>query len=197
MKLKLASASLLLASCLPASTIQLVAAGPFNDGHDYVLPYTLSVDGHLYDAACYDFFDSGAIGQIWSANLLSVYQAAAQGKFSAVLNSLSKYQTIARLYSLAPDADKVNLQHAIWAVFDPEAFPITGEMAGLYARADALNVSGFDYSRYIFIENSSGVQTFVIDSGPAVAEPPTYVLFISLGLCGLILGAGLKAIRGT
>ena len=161
-----------------AATVQLVSAGPANDGAYYVLPYNLSVDGVHYDAACYDFYGTEAVGQTWQADVLTLDQAQSSGRFSSVAGSAQKYQDVALLMSLYPGANQVELQHLIWSVFAPGAFPyLSSTMVALRQQADELRV-GFDYSGYRFVEGT-GVQPFVINIVP---EPSTGWIFLGLGL---------------
>jgi len=159
--------------------VTLTGAGPVNDGNDYVLPYELSIDGLPVSADCYDFFDEVQQGQTWQANELTLAEAASYGQFSGLNNALVDYEDVAWLSSQATPTQQsqIDLQHAIWNVFDPGQFGITPGMA-YYLTSLALaqpyfaNDSFANFDNYTFVEaipspDSSLPQAFVIQSGSA------------------------------
>lgn len=131
----------LCAASLGATTITLEGVNGDTDGSYYVAPYTLIVGGTTFNAACYDFFSPSEIGQTWEANVITLDQAAAGGKFAANPDALRKYQTVAVLFSFSTTSlqDKIDLTHAIWNVFSPGVFPSTVGMQEYAARAASLN----------------------------------------------------------
>jgi hypothetical protein len=183
-------------------TVTLAGAGPVNDGVDYVLPYQLTIDGQgPYDADCYDFFDNVNLGQSWQANELTLNQAAISGAFSGTSghgvgsNALADYEEVAWLSAQATPTSQsqVDLQHAIWNVFDPGAFAVTTGMQqilGNLAAAQASSYNGFSFADFLFLEATTGSsgdgdfpQAFVLETGgntggvnPVAPEPGSVVL---------------------
>ena len=195
-----ASALLLTGMILSADSISvtLIGAGPVNDGTDYVLPYQLSVGGTTYYADCYDALDEIQVNQTWQANELSLNEAAASGQFSTDGDALAGYQEIAWL-SAQPtptDQSQIDLQHAIWSVFDPAQYTISPGLQASFNAAEANNFIGFDFNEYMFLEAIPGsnplAQAFVIDTpvqGSEGVDPPdspepggTVPILIGLGL---------------
>lgn len=184
------------ASLSSAATVTLTGVNGVSDGADFVLPYELSIDGVLTAADCYDFFDGVSIGQTWEAELLTIDQAAEHGRFSASTDALHGYQLVAALSSLATFGaqDQIDLQHAIWSVFDPGVFAATAGVSGYLSAAES-QLSTLDYGRFRFVE-AAGVQTFVIDPPSETPEPSTLALFgggLLLMLGRNILSTGTKA----
>jgi hypothetical protein len=194
-------------------TVTLTAAGPVNDGIDYVLPYQLTIDGQVpYDADCYDFFDDVNLGQSWQVNELTLNEAATSGAFSGTSghgvgsNARADYEAIAWLSSqVTPTAQsQINLQHVIWNVFDPGTFAVTTSMQqilGNLATAQASNYNGFSFADFLFLEGTTGTsgdgtfpQAFVIDTGrdttgdnPVAPEPGSVVL-LGIGVALIAIG---------
>jgi hypothetical protein len=209
-----AFALLLLAATLAADSINvtLTGAGPANDGSYYVLPYQLSVGGTDYDADCYDAFDQVQINQTWQANELTLSEAATYGQFSGDSNALTGYEEVAWL-SAQPatnEASQVDLQHAMWNVFDPGAnFAVSTTLEHSLGAAEANGFSGFDFSNYVFLEAVPGTdglaQAFVLympggggQNPSSSAEPGGIVpLLIGLGLLGTYKAGALSAATGT
>jgi len=171
-----ASALLLTGAILSAGSISvtLIGAGPANDGNYYVLPYQLSVGGTDYDADCYDAFDQIQINQTWQANELTLSEAATYGQFSGDSNAVTGYEEVAWL-SAQPAAltnetteqSQVDLQHAMWGVFDPGAdFAVSTTLEESLGTAVANGFPGFDFSNYVFLEAVPGTgglaQAFVL-----------------------------------
>jgi hypothetical protein len=210
-----ASALLLTGTILSADSINVtfLAAGPANDGTYYVLPYELNVGGTDYNADCYDAFDEIQLNQTWQANELTLNQAATYGQFSGDNDALTGYEEVAWL-SAQPtptEASQVDLQHAIWNVFDPAAdFTVSTTLQDALATAEANGFAGFDFSSYVFLEAIQGTgslaQAFVINSGasgsgqnPASAPEPggTVPILIGLALIGLSRMDGLSEATAT
>ncbi len=208
------SALILTATFLKADSVDvtLTAAGPANDGVDYVLPYELSINGLLTPADCYDFFDEVTVGEQWQANELTLSEAAQFGAFSGAAydngsTALDNYEEVAWLSSqpTSTEQNQIDLQHAIWNIFDPGAFAVTsGMQTYLTGWQSALN-TGLDpswFDDYLFVEATSGApgdgtfpQTFVIETGsgqnnssPTTPEPGSIVL-LSIGVALLWIGA--------
>lgn len=157
-------------------TVTLQSVG-VSDGVNNVLPYTLLVDGSPYSAACYDFFDPVSVGQTWQANELTLAQVVSGGRFSGSPNALAGYELIAVLATLpAPLAvDQIELQHALWNVFDVGRFLVTPELSA-YVSLATVQIPGFDFSNTVFLEGIKGteVQAFVgVSHAP---EPATWAM---------------------
>jgi hypothetical protein len=188
-----------------ADNIQFVGAPTgVNDGHDYVLPYEIAINGVDELVTCYDIFDDVSVGDKWKANLLSLSQASATGFFSTDQGALAGYEEIAWLdvQTYANTAQQIGLQYAIWNIFGTA--PTTAASLAYAAQAKAAAASGyqgFSFNNVRFIEQIGGVagkngteQAFVYWETPAAAgsntslatpEPATFYLVL-LGLVSMV-----------
>lgn len=181
-----------------SSLITLTGVQGTSDGADYVLPYHLTIQGiqnsaggDTFDATCYDFFDTMSIGESWQANLLTVDQAATSGKFAGDPDALSNYKLVAALSSFYTPATtpqgQIDLQHAIWDVFDPGQFTVDAGMHGYLDQANGISGS-LDYANFVFVESTvPGIQEFVIDPVPVSDTPEPGTLLMALGGMALVL----------
>lgn len=213
-----ASALLLTGTILSADSISvtLIGAGPANDGTYYVLPYQLSVGGVDFNADCYDAFDEVYLNQTWQANELTLNRAAAYGQFSGEADALTGYEEVAWL-SAQPtptESSRVDLQHAIWNVFDPAAdFTVSTTLQQSLTAAEANGFAGFDFDNYMFLEAIQGsgslAQAFVIyapgygtgggGQNPAQTPEPggTVPILIGLALIGVSRMHGISGATAT
>lgn len=180
-------------------SVTFVNGGSVNDGSSSVLPYQIKINNVAITATCYDIYDHVTDGQMWTANLLTLGEAATTGFFSTVANAYAKYQSIAWLsaqtYSTAQN--QIDLQHDIWNVFDPGTYTVT---AGMQTYLNALtvaqnnNYAGFNFGTFRFLEQVGGVpgngstaQAFVV--GGQAPEPGT-IAMLAGGL--LLIGVGTR-----
>ena len=185
--------------------IVLTAAGPANDGVDYVLPYQLSINGVLTEADCYDLFDDVSVGEHWQASELTLNQVAQSGAFSGAAydhghTPLANYEEVAWLsFQSTPTTQaQVDLQHAIWNIFDPGTFGTTAGMQTYLTNWNNAYNAGFStsyFDNYRFLEAASGTprdgsfpQAFVFltagaqnNNGPVTPEPDS-IVFLLIGL---------------
>ena len=184
--------------CAQADTLPITFIGAptgVNNGVDYVLPYQLSINGVLTSAICYDIFDDVTPGQTWTANVLTVEQAAATGQFSSIPSALQAYKEIGFLSQQITSSpqNQIDLQQDIWNIFAPGTYTVS---AGMQTYLNLLTTSAFttfNFASVGFLEDvnqSTGrAQAFVIDPPIAgTAEPGTLILFA--GGC-VLLAAGL------
>ncbi len=168
----------------PSVQVTLEGTGGVSNGADDVLPYDLSIDGHNILADCYDFFDTITVGESWTANIDTLAQAAASGKFSGDPGALQGYELIGILSTLpTPTAQsQIDVQDDMWNVFDPGKFVVASDMASDLSIANA-EIPTFDFSRVEFIEPTQGenVQAFVTSDAPE----PASCLLIAMGLIAL------------
>jgi PEP-CTERM motif len=188
---KFAFSFLLVAGLLCASpittTVKLVDVGhpAQDDGHYYVGPYDLLINGQTVAALCIDFSDHTSTGTSWTA-----YVSDVGGDISHTYHPTFdvKYQEEAYLYSLItqPGADRKDIQHAAWA--------ITG---GYYANSDAQyyvnlaknNYDTLDLAGYQIVSGinwNNHEQEFLIYNPPCdpVAPEPASLGLFGLGLAG-------------
>ena len=173
----------------PISRVTLLDAGapPVYDGANYVGPYTIELNGRDVPALCIDFADDSSVGDEWD-----VYVNALDRSLAKAYHPLArvKYEEEAYLYSMSvrPDADRIGIQHAAWAIFYQE-YAADRDGAGWMERAEA-NYGSVDPGRF---EILSGVQAqagarkqeFLI--GTAVPEPRLLQLLVGLATIGLAL----------
>jgi hypothetical protein len=152
-----------------------------NDGADYVLPYQVKINGVLTDATCYDIFDSVVGGQSWTANALTLNQAAATGQFGGGAGSLTGYKEVGFLSKQTTNSaqNQVDLQHDIWNVFGSGTYSVTTGMQHYLDLLATPAYANFDFSGVLFLEDvgqTGRAQAFVIDPPAATPEPGTIVL---------------------
>jgi hypothetical protein len=178
-----------------AGTVSITFVGAptgVNDGVDFVLPYQLSINGILTDATCYDIFDSVKVGQSWTANSLTLSQAAATGQFSESAHSLTRYKEVGFLSQQATNSaqNQIDLQHDIWNVFAAGTYTVTSGMQHYLDLLATPAYDNFDFGKVLFLEDVSRrerAQAFVIDPPTASPEPGTIVL---MGAGALLIGIG-------
>ena len=175
-----------------STTVKLVDAGhpPLSDGHYYVGPYDLLINGQTVAALCIDFSDRSNIGQSWTAYLSDV-----GGDISHTYHPTFdvKYQEEAYLYSLItqPGADRKDIQHAAWAItggyWANSAAQSYIDLAT--ANYDTLDLAGYQIVSGINWDNHE--QEFLIYTPPCPTAPEP----ASLGLFGLGLAGAFAARR--
>ncbi len=103
----------------PISRVTLLDAGvpPVYDGANYVGPYTIQLNGRDVPVLCIDFADDSSVGDQWDA-YVNPLEASLTKTYHPL--ALVKYEEEAYLYSMSlrPDADRIGIQHAAWAIFD-------------------------------------------------------------------------------
>lgn len=115
--------SLLLAgttlAAAPVTQVTMVDAGhPVQKyGRQFVGPYTISLNGQDLPALCIDFKDETHPMEQWQA-----YASRLDGDLDDTYrpDELIEYQEEAYLYTLIllPNADRLDIQHAAWAITD-------------------------------------------------------------------------------
>lgn len=195
----LVAAVLILGFSVQADTVAVTyvdAPTGVNDGPDYVLPYVLNVNGTAVDATCYDIFDNVSGGQSWTANELTVNQAATTGQFRSYAGgALTGYEEVGFLSQQVTSSaqNQIDLQHDIWNVFAPDTYSVTTGMQAYLNLLTTAAYTDFSFSSVRFLEDvnqtTGRAQAFVIDPPAATPEPETIVLtgvgMLLLGLIGV------------
>ena len=105
----------------PLTQVTLINAGDpaQNDGKHFVGPYTLSLDGQNVPVLCIDFKDATRPGDRWNAHVTQLGLDLGDTYHPA---ELAEYEEEAYLYTLIlePHADRIDIQHAAWAITDPD-----------------------------------------------------------------------------
>jgi hypothetical protein len=163
-----------------------------NDGTDYVMPYQLNINGVLTNATCYDMFDNVTGGQSWTANALTLNQAAASGQFSGGADPFTGYKEVGflSLQTTNSPQNQIDLQHDIWNVFASGTFAVTTGMQHYLDLLATPAYTNFDFGKVLFLEDVSRTgraQAFVVDPPIASPEPGTIVL---MGAGALLIGIG-------
>ncbi len=105
----------------PVTQVTLVNTGnpAQNDGKHFVGPYTLAIDGQNVPVLCIDFLDDTKAGDHWSAYVSDLGLDLGDTYHP---DELVEYREEAYLYTLIikPAADRIDIQHAAWAITDPD-----------------------------------------------------------------------------
>ncbi len=194
----LTAAALLCAPATKASIVTFDSVTPLNDGAFFIGPYSIGIDGLHYDAVCYDSAHEADPGQRWMANVFSMGQLGA-AYYSEQPDYVNKYRTVAwlagQLLNTTADQTRIDLQHAIWSVFNPRPPEPPADNWTAQAVAAAQD-PGLDVSSYRVVNAAAGEpqrQGFIIDSAgyepPDTPEPGTWIT-MALGLTTLAYWKG-------
>ena len=183
--------NILSATPIPVVTAELVNAGSpkIVQNGVYIGPYTLNINGVNYAAMCIDFEDDSTIGTSYSAYETQV----SSNNFSETYHPLwgTKYKEEAYLLSLIlqPNADRIDIQDAAWAITDSHFIASTA--AKVYI--DMAEKNYFTMTNLSDFEIISGTnqgygraQEFMIDPRANAPEPASVFL-----IGGGLLMAGL------
>ncbi len=151
----LLAGAVLSAAPIGTTRVTLVNAGSplVDDGHYYVGPYTLSINGSNIAAMCVDVLDESNVGDSWVASLSQV-----GGDISSTYRPTEamQYEQEAYLYSLITQAgaDRVDIQHAAWSVTDP-GYAINSA-AQAYVTLAQNNYAAMNFSDYELVSSANG-----------------------------------------
>ena len=200
----LAGLGLALGLSAQADTVTVTYVGAdtgVNNGADYVLPYQLTVNGIPTDATCYDVFDDVTANQTWTANELTLGQAATGGQFSSDPDALADYKEIGFLSQQTTSSaqNQIDLQEDIWNVFAPGRYSVTTGMQDYLDTLSTPALTSFDFNSVLFLEDADQTdpgraQAFVIDPPSATPEPGTIVL-LGGGLSMVVMGSLRKRMK--
>lgn len=183
---KLVLSFLLAAGFLCASpittSVKLVNAGSpaLKDSQGYYVgPYTLLINGQNVAALCIDFEDRTSTGTTWNAYLSQV-----GGDISKTYHPTyaTQYKEEAYLFNLIlqPGADRIDIQHAAWAITDSNYH--ANSAAQTYINLAVANYATFDFSGYEIVSGINAQnhqQEFLIRT--PTPEPASFAL-IGVGL---------------
>lgn len=195
---------LLIATAIHADsvTMQFTGVNGAINGHYYVSPYYGTMNGSPVTLYCVDIANSVHFNQVWEANLSTITNGSnlSNTRYGGLPNGLALYQQAAWLIDQFPThtSDYVNLQYALWNLFNPSLAPDSAGSNSWLALA-AANFGSMSFGNFRVVTNigpvyrTGQVQEFIIIVPPSpVPEPATLALFGS----GLIAIANVVRRRG-
>ena len=180
---------LLIATAVHADpvTLQFTGVNGANNGHYYVSTYYGTLNGAPVTLYCVDIANSVHFNQVWQANLSTITNGSnlSSTRYGSLPNALALYQRAAWLINQFPThtSDYVNLQYALWNLFNPSRAPDSAGSNSWLALA-AANFGSMSFGNFRVVTNISPVyltgqvQEFIIIVPPSpVPEPATLALF--------------------
>ncbi len=175
----------------PITRVTLVNAGHplVSDGSYYVGPYTLALDSRDVSVLCIDFADRSKVGAQWNAYVSPVAGSLAHTYHPG---GLFAYEEEAYLYTLIAKtgADRVDIQHAAWAILDPTYQP--NKAAEKWVSQAANNYRSIDPNDFVIVSEAPGqagvreqeLITLALTPEPALMNLLAGLLAISLAVIG-------------
>ena len=180
---------LLIATAVHADSVsmQFIGVNGTNDGHYYVSPYYGTMNGSPVTLYCVDIANTIHFNQVWQANLstITIGSNLSDTRYGGLPNGLALYQQAAWLINQFPThpTDYVNLQYALWNLFNPSLAPDSAGSNIWLALATA-NFGSTNFGNFRVVTNLGPVyptgqeQEFIIIVPPSpVPEPATLALF--------------------
>ena len=180
---------LLMATAVHADsvTVKFIGVNGANDGHYYVSPYYGTINGSPVTLYCVDIANTVHFNQVWEANLSTITNGSnlSNTRYGSMPQGLALYQQAAWLINQFPtnSSDYVNLQYALWNLFNPNLAPDSAGSNAWLALA-AANFGSMSFGNFLVVTNvapvylTGQVQEFIIIVPPApVPEPATLALF--------------------
>ena len=180
---------LLMATAVHADsvTVKFIGVNGANDGHYYVSPYYGTINGSPVTLYCVDIANTVHFNQVWEANLSTITNGSnlSSTRYGSMPQGLALYQQAAWLINQFPtnSSDYVNLQYALWNLFNPGLAPDSAGSNAWLALA-AANFGSMSFGNFLVVTNiapvylTGQVQEFIIIVPPApVPEPATLALF--------------------
>ncbi|MGH9534308.1 MAG: PEP-CTERM sorting domain-containing protein [Terriglobales bacterium] len=190
------------------TNLTLTGAGPANDGQYDIYPYTAQVNGQSYTVVCLDSYDNVTVGESWPVDVLNLGDVLNGSDLTDTRfgnpsaphydsNAVTDYEEAAWLETQfgSDTTTNVQIQHAIWDLFNPGFSSDTGNWLSAAANAATSGFGSLDFANFtLFSPTGPTGQEFL--TPVSTPEPATWAM-LAAGLMMLLAGAGWRRRRAA